>query len=174
MRRDVTLLNWAMLPAAAVMLVLMTISLMRLGDARDVASQGRTGTKLPPPPAAAEETREFLAWLHEAAWRPFTNSNNPFYTLAIQAAPPPSPPPSAPATRKFDVTYRGFLETSAGIRRAVVQVADKQVLGGLGDKIVADYAVMEIALRHLTLTNAAGTAVQFEFAKMKTLEVPSP
>jgi hypothetical protein len=58
------------------------------------------------------------------------------------------------------------------VRRAVVQVDDKQVLGSRGSIIVADYAAMEIELRHLTLTNAAGQTVRCDFTKTQTLEVP--
>lgn len=171
MNRDSPLLTWIMIPAAFVLAGLLAVALMRLRPGHAAVPKTHSGQKLPPLPRAAEETRELLGWLRAPEWHPFTNASNPFFTLAIQPAPAPAPPPAAPTTRRIDVTYRGFLETSAGIRRAVVQVADKEVLGGRGDKIVADYAIMEIEVGRLTLTNTAGKSVTCAFTKTQSVEV---
>ncbi|MBL9127779.1 MAG: hypothetical protein JNL97_09035 [Verrucomicrobiales bacterium] len=124
-------------------------------------------------PAAAAQARQFFGWASSATWRPLTNTGNPFFTLAIQPPPPPTPPPAAPSTRKLDLVYRGFFETSARVRRAVVQVADKQVIAGKGERVVADYSVADIQLGHLGMTNAAGVAAKLDFSKAAQIEVPA-
>lgn len=173
MRRNLTLLNWSLLPGGIVLLVLLGLSLLRLRpgtlDDTDV-----TGSLVPPGshPAAAQ-TRQFVTWPAEIARRPLTNAGNPFFTLAIRPTPPPQPPPPPPATKKVELTYRGFFETSAGVRKAVVQVADKQVLAGQGEVVVADFTVLAIELRHLALTNKAGGSVRLGFSTNQPLEIPA-
>lgn len=173
MQRDSSALDWAMLPTTFVALVLLGLSLLHLSQ----STEAPAGAPTAGPPAteypAAAQTRQFFEWPTRVDWQAMTNNGNPFFTLAIQAPPPPKPPPAPPATKKVDVTYRGFFQTSAGVRRAVVLVADKQVLAGVGEKILADYLAAEIALRHLQLTNAAGKAVKLEFAKPQGIEVPA-
>lgn len=173
MRRNSLVLNWALIPAAIALVVLLVVSLFAL-QGRNPDESGVSiiapSTALHP---AAEQTRQFFGWPLKVQWLPLTNAANPFFTLAIQPTPPPKPPPPPPTTRKVDVTYRGFIETSAGVRRAVVQVGDTQVLGRKGDKIVADFAVDEIELKTLQLTNPAGQKVVIDFAKSKPLEVPA-
>lgn len=173
MRRDAMILNWVMVPTAIALIVLLALSLLRLRrDGVDLQQYRPTGPR-EAPSTAAHQTRQFFGWPSTVHWLPLTNASNPFFTLAIQPPPPPKPPAPPPSTRKIDVTYRGFFETSAGVRRAVVQVADQQVLAGRGDKVVGDYLAGEIELRHLNLTNAAGQSVRFEFAKTQPLEVPA-
>ncbi|MCC7374531.1 MAG: hypothetical protein IT581_07730 [Verrucomicrobiales bacterium] len=174
MRRDIVILNWLMIPALVVMALLLALALSQLSSRTAVPPESRPSGPLPTPHPAAEQTRQFFAWPGSVDWRPMTNAGNPFFTLAIQPAPPPKPPPPPPKTRKVDVTYRGFFETAAGLKRAVVQVADKQVLCSLGEKFLADYVAVEIGLRHLGSTNAAGTALKLEFAKTASVEIPAP
>lgn len=173
MRRDLTLLNGAMIPAAAVLGILLVLTFLRVGRENDRLAGAGVIAPLPSVPPAAEQTRRFFGWAQGLDWVPLTNDRNPFFTLAIQPAAPSPPPPPPPATRRIEVTYRGFMETSAGVRRALVQVDAAQVLGGLGENIVADYAAMEIALRHMILTNGGGQSVRLEFSKAQTIEVPA-
>lgn len=173
MQRDASALNWAMLPMTFVALVLLGLALMQLG--RGVEGPGSSSVQGSPRteyPAAAQ-TKQYFDWPNQVQWQAMTKDGNPFFTLAIQAPPPPKPPPAPPATKKVDVIYRGFFETSAGVKRAVVQVADKQVITGIGGKVLADFLAAEIALRHLQLTNAAGKAVKLEFTKPQSLEIPA-
>jgi hypothetical protein len=173
MRRHSPLLTLSLVPAGLGLLLLLGLSLLHLRtpDPRD-------GTKPATPTAseshpAAEHTRQFFGWPSRVQWQPLTNTGNPFFTLAIQPPPPPTPPPPPPATRKIDVTYRGFLETSAGIRRAVVQVADKQIVAKRGETIVADFTALDIELRFLTVTNSTGKSLKFPFATNQPVEVPA-
>jgi hypothetical protein len=172
MRRDAVLLNASMIPVLVGLLILLGVSLVRWGaDGAVTAGFGGSPASVAPHPAAGQ-TRQFFEWPGSVRWTPLTNSANPFFTLAIQPPPPKAPVPP-PATKKVEVTYRGFLETSAGVRRAVVQVAEQQILGGRGDRVVADLAAAEIGLAKLTLTNGAGQVVELLFAKPQSIEVPA-
>jgi len=95
-----------------------------------------------------------------------TNVINPFHTLHFQ---PPPPPP----TKKVPLLYLGCVESSARILRAYVKVGDDLRILPLGDKVIADYAVQEISVKALVLTNVAGQTSVFEFTTNKTLEVPA-
>lgn len=97
-----------------------------------------------------------------------TNQPSMFFTTHFQ---PPSPQP--PSTRKVDLTYLGYLQAGESPRQAYVLVGERLVAGALGSNVVADLRVMEIALRHVWLTNAAGATNQLEFKVKKTLEVPA-
>ncbi len=174
MRRDTAILNWIMVPLAIGLILLLALALLRVRSSEDLDTERGGLGALPPPHPAPEQTLQFFNWASSVAWTPLTNSQNPFFTLAIQPAPPPKPPPPPPKTKKIEVTYRGFMETAAGVRRAVVQVAEKQVLAGRGEAVVADFQAVEIGLRHLVVTNKAGASNKFEFAKAQSIEVSTP
>lgn len=173
MRRNLTLLNWTLLPATAVLLTLLSLTLLRLRHDHAADAGAPVPTPLPSSHPAAGQTRQFFGWASNLTWLPLTNAGNPFFTLAIRPAPPPQPPPPPPATKKVDVTYRGYFQTSAGLRRALVQVADKQVLAGLGEPVVADFTVLAIELRSLALTNKSGGSVSLVFRTNQSLEIPA-
>lgn len=175
MNRESLLFQWAMVPAALLMAGLLAFSLARLRDDDPSLSGIRPHPAPPTRHPAADQTRGHFGWPGEANRQPMTNLANPFFTLAIQAAPPPPPPtpPPPPATRTVSVTYRGYLETSAGLRRALVLVDDRQLLVARGETVVANFAVADIELRHLSLTNAAGASVRGEFSKPVPVEVPA-
>ena len=173
MRRGALMLNWAMIPTGIALLALLILTLTGWRRVPADARARRVGADAGGLHPAAQQARQYFGWASSTAWKPLTNSGNPFFTLAIQPLPPPNPPPPPPATRKVDVVYRGFFETSARVRRAVVQVADKQIIAGKGDPIVADYSVADIQLGHLGMTNAAGVAVKLNFSKTAPIEVPA-
>jgi len=162
-----------MIPTAVGTLALLVLTLAGWPRGNQNSGGGMTDTDAAGAHPASRQARQFFGWASTASWRPLTNSANPFFTLAIQPTPPPTPPPPPPATRKVDVTYRGFFETSARVRRALIQVADKEVIAGKGDKILVDYGVVEIELRHLGLTNGTGGAVKLDFSKVISIEVPA-
>lgn len=168
------MLNWAMIPTGIALVSLLLLTL--LGRSRSAPEAGArlggrdAGTAHP----AAAQARQWFGWAGSVGWNPLTNTANPFFTLAIQPPPPPPPPQAKPpATRKVDVVYRGYFETSARVRRAVVQVADKELLVGRGDSILEGFAVAEIEMGHLGVTNGAGAAVKLEFSKSASIEVPA-
>ncbi len=99
--------------------------------------------------------------------------SDPFFTTYFQPPPPP-PPLKPPTTRKVDLVYQGFLETPVGERHAFVKVGDALVVGPAGTKVVADFAVREMNLRALTMTNQSAQSNVLEFNQKKTIEVPMP
>ena len=182
MRRSQFLFTGALVPCTVALVAMLVLTSLRLRRIEVTVPEPPPAPAASPPlPPILEQPRHFFGWSKSVKWLPFTNAANPFYTLAIQPPPPPQPPPPAPTTRKVDVTYRGFFETSAGVRRAVVQVADKQVLALRGDKVVDLFTATEIAIRHLTLTyqptnappGASNPVVRLEFAKPQAIEVPA-
>lgn len=171
MSRNPSLLNGTLLPVGLGLLALLGLTLLHMGGPQAEDSGNANPAPKPAIHPAAEHTRQFFGWPSRVRWLPLTNSSNPFFTLAIQPPPPPKPPPPPPTTRKVDVFYRGFFETSAGVRRAVVQVADKQIQARRGEPIVGDYLANEIELKFLTVTNPAGQSVRFNFATNQPIEV---
>lgn len=173
MRRPSSTLNLALVPIALGLLLLIGLALLLLRDSNPTTQFPSTHRDSPDNHPAAEHTRQFFGWPSQVQWQPLTNVSNPFFTLAIQAPPPPKPPPPPPSTRKIDVTYRGYLQTSAGVRRAVVQVADKQIIAKRGEPILADFVALDIELLFLTVTNPAGKSIQFPFRTNLPVEVPA-
>jgi hypothetical protein len=98
-----------------------------------------------------------------------TNLNNPFFTAHFQ---PPKPP--APTTRKVNMTYQGFFQTTDGDKYAFVRVDDTDVTIARGRPIVADLHVAEINVRTLVLTNTASRTNVLEFNQTVPVEVPTP
>ena len=115
------------------------------------------------------------------ALRPATNGVSPFYTTHFQplAPPPPktpepTPTPPKPAKIKMQLIYQGVYQTAAGEKKAFVKVGDGLVVGTVGAKVMADWAVADIALRTLTLKNAGSQTNILEFNVPKEIEVPNP
>ena len=98
-----------------------------------------------------------------------TNLGSPFFTTHFQ---PPKPP--APTTRKVDMIYKGFFQTTDGDRQAFVQVDNANRTIALGRPFIADLAVSEILPRTLTLTNSTSRTNVLEFNKSTSVEVPVP
>lgn len=180
MRRPPALLNGSVLPVTGILVLLLGFSVLRLRDPNPAAEPPSHSPTNAPPHPAAERTRQFFGWPAQVEWLPLTNNGNPFFTLAIQPPPPPKPAPPPPATRKVELTYRGYLETSAGIRRAVVQVADKEVLARLGEPVLDAFHTTEIEPGHLLLTSTnppVGTnppaTVKLGFSKTLPIQIPA-
>jgi hypothetical protein len=173
MRTRVPLLEWLLVPTTLGLLVLLALTLATLRHRATGMVPPVTNTPALRPLAGASQVHDYFSWPATVRWLPPTNTANPFFTLAIQVSHPGAPAASPLATKKIDLIYRGFFETSKGVRRALIQVAEQQVLSGLGEKVVADYVAVDIALRHLNLTNPAGKTVKLEFALPQQLEVPA-
>ena len=101
---------------------------------------------------------------------PATTRVSAFHTMYFQ----PPPPPKPPTTRKIDLIYQGFYQTSSGQKQAFVKVAEGVVVGAIGARVVGDWVVDEINLRRLILKNGAAQTNLFEFNTKKQVEVPMP
>jgi hypothetical protein len=95
-----------------------------------------------------------------------SNAPNPFFTRYFQPPPPPS-------TRPAELTFLGYLESSTGERRALVQVDAQPRWFTAGAVVVADHRVHRIERRSVILTNAAGATNVLEFNVKKVLQVPA-
>jgi hypothetical protein len=93
---------------------------------------------------------------------------NPFYPNPSQP-PPPAPPI---ITRQVPLLYQGFYATSAGEKRAYVQVNNQTLVGPTGTKIIAGYFISEITSANLTLADASGKKLVLEFRTSKSIEIP--
>jgi hypothetical protein len=100
---------------------------------------------------------------------PLTNVANPFFTSHFQ---PPRPTP--PTTRKVNMTYQGFLQTTDGDRLAFLRLDDAHLTVPLGRPVVADLAVGEINTLTLILTNGAARTNVLTFKQTAAVEVPVP
>jgi len=114
-----------------------------------------------------------------AALRPATNGVSPFYTTYFQPPPvpapqPPTPTPPPPTTKKIPLTYQGVYQTAGGEKKAFVKVGEGLFVGPVGAKVVADLVVADIALRTLTLKNAASQTNILQFNVQKEIEIPVP
>lgn len=113
--------------------------------------------------------RSFEGLFATSALPPLTvpsNAINPFYTLYFQ---PPPPPP----TKKVQLVYAGCVVSSTGLHQAYVRLGDTLLILTNGAKVVADHAIQNIAVKSVTLTNAAGQTNVIEFNVPKALEVPA-
>lgn len=110
------------------------------------------------------------------ALHPATNSASPFYTSYFQpATPAPAAKPApAPAAKKIQLTFQGVYQTSGGEKKAFVKVGNDLVVGSVGAKVFADWTIADIALRTLTLKNAAAQTNVLEFDVSKEFDLPKP
>jgi hypothetical protein len=103
--------------------------------------------------------------------KPFahTNSLNPFFTRHF--IPPPAP---APTTRKIELTYQGYYQTSEGAKQAIVKLADAFFVTPIGAKVTANLYAVEATLQSLTLTNSSAQTNLLLLNVKKEIEVPIP
>lgn len=118
--------------------------------------------------------------------RLFANAANPFFTKRFEPAPPPPPPPAVaptvkpepppapppPVTRKLKLLYQGNYQTAAGEQKAFLTLDSNLAVLTPGAKIEGGWAVANIGMRKLTLTNASAQTNILEFNAVKEIEVP--
>ena len=165
-----------------IVLMLATLALLALA-ARDLGGElpNRAESKRRPnPPDAALLVGKIEALFLPttlSALRPATNAASLFYTTYFQplSAPPAQPPTPTPppTTKKIPLTYQGVYETAGGDKKAFVKVGEGLFVGPVGAKVVADLVVADIALRTLTLKNAASQTNILQFNVQKEIEVPA-
>jgi hypothetical protein len=98
-----------------------------------------------------------------------TNFANPFFTRHFE--PPVVPPPT---TRKVELTYHGFYQTTDGPLTALVRVGDNIIPVLVGGRAVADLAIADMSVQMLTLTNAAAKTNLLPLNLKKDVDVPLP
>jgi hypothetical protein len=98
-----------------------------------------------------------------------TNLASPFFTRHFE--PPVVPPPT---TRKVELTYHGFFQTTDGPITAMLKVGDILMPLTLGATAVADLRVADISFATLTLTNAAAQTNALPVNLKRAVDVPIP
>ena len=151
--------------------------------------------KLPPLPLLKESTESsvLLAPIEKIeqlssksaflAIQPLTNGNHPFYTLNFKPPPaPPTPPPPAPEppkppppppAKKLALLYHGVYEAANGTKKAFLQVDGALSIFSPGSIVAADWAVAEIGLKKLTLTNKSAHTNVLDFNRTNVIEIPA-
>jgi hypothetical protein len=81
-----------------------------------------------------------------------TNASDPFFTRYFV---PPAPPPP-PTTRKIQVTYQGFYQTSDGPVTTIFKLGEAYQVAPLGTRIETNLFLARATMQALTLTNLAG------------------
>lgn len=98
-----------------------------------------------------------------------TNSTSPFHTRHFIPAVVTVPPPT---TRKFEMTYQGFYQTSGETKQVFVKVDDALKLAKIGSSLVTNLVVTDAVFDTLTLTNSAGQTNLLKLNTKQTVEVP--
>lgn len=101
---------------------------------------------------------------------PTTEGSSAFYTKYFVPVPSPAPPP--PTTRKIDVTYQGYYQTSDGPKNAVVKVAESFLVVPVGGAVATNYYISDATMQSLTLTNSAAAPTILLLNAKKEIEVP--
>jgi hypothetical protein len=101
---------------------------------------------------------------------PSTEGSSPFFTRYFVPVASPTPPP--PTTKKIEVTYQGYFETSDGPRNAVIKVADVFTVVPVGGSVATIFFVGEASMQSLTLTNPTAPPTILPLNSKKEIEVP--
>ena len=79
-----------------------------------------------------------------------TNLPNPFYTVYF--VPPPPPPPT---TRKIDVAYQGFYQSTEGTKQIGFKLDNVFKIAPIGAQIATELFIADATIQALMLTNVA-------------------
>jgi hypothetical protein len=108
----------------------------------------------------------------------------PFRENLAGSAPPLSPAPVAKldrllapqqwpkSTKKIELTYLGFFETTGGRRTTIVKLGDAFLVKQVGSKVTANLFAAEASILVLTLTNSAAQTNILQLNIKKEVEVP--
>ena len=99
-----------------------------------------------------------------------TNIPDPFFTAYF--VPPAPPPPPPPTTRKLEVTYLGFFQTTNGPKQAVLNLAGGLTVVQVGALLATNVYVAEADLQCVLLTNTAAQTNTLTLNTKKEIEVP--
>lgn len=166
--------NWLAVPLAVALTLLLLAVLRRPGPASELPENGPESAAVDQPFRPARELRRHFSPPAGLPWSTNPPGPSPFFTAAIRPPPAPEPPPP-PRTRKVTMLYQGHMETSRGVRMALVRLADEPGrLYRMGDEVAGGFIAANIAHAALRLTNAAGQQVELSFRVPQEVEVPLP
>lgn len=98
-----------------------------------------------------------------------TASLNPFSTTHFL---PPTIPVTTPTTRRIELTYQGFYQTTDGPRRVMLRFGDTLIGIPVGGSVVSNLFVAEATFKTLTLTNHIAQTNVLTVNVKKEVEVP--
>lgn len=166
--------NWLAVPLAAALALLLLTVLRRPGPAFELPENGPESPGRVQPFRPARELQRHFGPPAGLPWATNLPGTSPFLTAAIRPPAAPVPPPP-PQTKKVTMLYQGHMETSRGVRTALVRLADGPGrLFRMGDEVAGGFLAANIAHTSLTLTNAAGQQVELSFRVPLEVEVPLP
>ena len=96
-----------------------------------------------------------------------TNLLNPFYTLYFVPLPPPPP-----TTRKIEVTYQGFYQSSEGTKQIGFKLDEAFKIAPIGAQIATELFIADATIQALTLTNVAAQTNIVPLNAKKEIIVP--
>ena len=96
-------------------------------------------------------------------------SQNAFATLHFKPPIVPAPPPT---TRRVELTYQGFYQTSDGPQRTMLRLGEAMVAVPVGGVVVTNLWVASASFQTLTLTNSAGQTNVLAMNVKQAVEVP--
>lgn len=164
-------LNWIAAPLAVALGALLVAVVREPAPPLDLPAAGPATNEAAAPFRPAADLRRFFAPPQELPWDTNRPGPTPFFTAAIRPpAAPVAPPP--PTTKKVPMLYQGHMETSLGVRLALVRAGDAARLVRLGDEVAGGWVAADIAHAALAMTNAAGQAVKLPFRVPQEVEVP--
>jgi hypothetical protein len=108
-----------------------------------------------------------------AQWpAPLANSegSGPFFTRYFVPVASPAPPP--PTTRKIEVSYQGYYQTSDGPKNAIIKVADAFMVIPVGGAVATNFFIGDATMQSLTLTNPSAQPTILPLNSKKEIEVP--
>lgn len=155
--------------------VLLVVAALGLGGKLPVRSPLKGRPNSTDVPKLVQRMETLFAPATLTSLRPATNGPSPFYTTHFQPATPPTAKPApAPAAKKIQLTFQGLYQSSAGEKRAFVKVGNDVIVGTVGTKVFGDWNIADIALRDLTLKNAAAQTNVLQFNVSKEFDLPNP
>jgi len=99
-----------------------------------------------------------------------TNRLNAFFTPYFI---PPAPPPP-PTTRKIEVTYQGFYQTSNDLKRVIFKLGEAYLVTPVGARIATNLFIAEATMQALTLTNLGAQTNILPLNTKKEIVIPIP
>jgi hypothetical protein len=149
------------------LLCLLLLALAALGGRRPRFAEALIRSSVPrdPIPTAVIRTL-FDAEVNLAA---VARTNSPSLVFTRRFMPPVLPPPT---TKKVELTYHGFYQTTEGPKTALIKAADAIVPVTAGGRVIANLFVADITWQALTITNSAAQTNLVPLNAKKEFEVP--
>jgi hypothetical protein len=150
--------------------VMLYAALVGLGGKSPPFRENLAGSAPPLSPAPVAKLDRLLAPQQWPKSLSDSNALPAFFTRHFIPLPTPTPPP--PTTKKIELTYLGFFETTGGRRTTIVKLGDAFLVKQVGSKVTANLFAAEASILVLTLTNSAAQTNILQLNIKKEVEVP--